>query len=69
MRNIGDHGLAESRMQGNLHVRFGERTGETDQTVTLALRPGSTPPSAKNLKPLLAKCVNRRRNPTRCGIR
>ena len=25
------HGLVESRMRGNAHVRFGGRAGETDQ--------------------------------------
>jgi hypothetical protein len=31
-------------MRWKLHVRFGERAGETDQQETLALRPGSTQP-------------------------
>ena len=37
------HGLVESRMRGNAHVRFGGRAGETDRAERSAPRPGPTP--------------------------
>jgi hypothetical protein len=34
--------LVESRMRGNVHVRFGGRLGETDRLERPAPRPGPT---------------------------
>ncbi len=41
-------------MRWKLHVRFGERAGETDQQETLTPRPGPT-------QPIDAGCVRRSR--------
>ena len=51
-------------MRWKLHVRFGERAGETDQQETLTPRPGPTQPHNARLQRTLSRTALHRRATT-----